>query len=182
MSLNITDYFEVMQQRDFLRTNQYRVAALTYKGISLTEQDLVYLRTGDIPSRTIQQVDVPYMGLNFKVPGTAQYQGTMQLSFYCDQPQIIRGIFEQMSFTTFDDDISGGQYTVAGSDILTFRTFNQTSPESTTTAYSLIGIFPTEVGTIQMDTTSNGTVANFTATIAYQYWRKTSGGATSAFE
>jgi hypothetical protein len=172
MPLAITDYFETMQQRDFLRLHQYRVAALSYKGLSLTEQDLVYLRTGEIPNRTINQVSVPFMGLNFQVPGTVQYQGTMQLNFYCDQPQIVRSIFESMSYTAFDDRYSGGQYTVSNQDILTFRTYNNTSPEQQTTVYNLVGIFPTEVGNIAMDTTNNGEAANFNVTIAYQYWEK----------
>jgi repressor of nif and glnA expression len=73
MPLAITDYFETMQQRDFLRRHQYRVSSLTYKGLSFTEQDLVYLRTGEIPNRTINSVPVPFMGLQFQVPGTVQY-------------------------------------------------------------------------------------------------------------
>ena len=173
MPLAITDYFETMQQRDFLRRHQYRVSSLTYKGLSFTEQDLVYLRTGEIPNRTINSVPVPFMGLQFQVPGTVQYQGTMTVNFYCDQPQIIRSLAEAMSYTAFDDRYSGGQYTVAGSDILTFRTYNNTSPEQQTTVYNLIGIFPQTVGAISMDTTNNGEAATFDVTFAYQYWEKT---------
>ena len=98
MALNITDYFKVMQARDFLRNHQYRVSALQYEGYLLGPDSLVYLKTAEIPNRTINSVAVPFMGLNFSVPGTAQYAGTMDLTFYCDQPQIIRSFFEAISF------------------------------------------------------------------------------------
>ena len=43
----------------------------------------------------------------------------------------------------------------------------------TNSLYTLVGIYPTSVGAISMDTTGNGDVVNFTAQIAYQYWEKT---------
>lgn len=177
MALAITDFFQVMQRRDFLRDHQYRISALAYNNISLTPDDLVYLRTAEIPNRTINSVAVPFMGLNFSVPGTAQYAGTIDVAFYCDQPQILRSIFEALSFSTFDDRTSGGNYTVSDDNRLTFFTYNnQPAPNGgnfqPTTVYTLHGIYPTTVGAISMDTTGNGTALNFTATLAYQFWRK----------
>ena len=177
MSLNITDYFRVMQQRDFLRNHQYRVSSIIYEGFTLgdnnNQDSLVYLKTAEVPNRTINSVAVPFMGLNFSVPGTAQYAGTMDLTFYCDQPQIIRSFFEAISFATFDERQSGGAYTVKANNVLSFYTYNNVSPETPTTQYTLVGIYPTVVGNLSMDTTGAGDVVNFTATIAYQYWTKT---------
>lgn len=172
MPLNITEYFNVMQQRDFLRNHQYRISNLIYEGFSLTETDLVYLRTAEIPSRTINSVPVPFMGLNFSVPGTAQYAGTMDLTFYCDQPQVIRSFFEAISYATFDNRSSGGAYTVSQSNVLSFYTYNNISTEVQTTGYTLIGIYPTSVGALSMDTTGQGDVLTFTASVAYQFWEK----------
>lgn len=161
-----------MQQRDFLRNHQYRVSGLIYEGFQLGEDSLVYLKTAEVPNRTINSVAVPFMGLNFSVPGTAQYAGTIELSFYCDQPQIIRSFFESISFATFDDRQSGGAYTVNRANLLSFYTYNNVSPESLTTGYTLIGIYPTVVGPLTMDTTGTGETVSFNATIAYQYWEK----------
>lgn len=172
MPLTINDYFDKMQKRDFLREMQYRVTVLNYGDIAVTLDDLVYLKTGDIPSRTITQVPVPFMGLNFSVPGTVQYPGTMNLTFYCDQPQIIRSTFEAMSYAAFDDRYSGGSYTVQRTDTLIFQTFDNAGPENITTQYLLEGIYPTEVGAITMDTTGNGQTTTLSVTIAYQYWTK----------
>lgn len=172
MALNINKYFQVMQERDFLRNHQYRVSGLIYEGYSLGEDSLIYLKTAEVPNRTINVVNVPFMGLNFSVPGTAQYAGTMELSFYCDQPQIIRSFFEAISFATFDDRFSGGAYTVNGANLLSFYTYNNVSPDAKTTEYTLVGIYPTVVGPLTMDTTGTGETVAFNATIAYQYWVK----------
>lgn len=172
MALNITDYFRVMQERDFLRNHQYRITGFIYEGFILGQDSLVYLKTAEVPTRTVNSVPVPFMGLNFSVPGTAQYGGTMDMTFYCDQPQIIRSFFEAISFATFDDRQSGGTYTVSDQNRLTFVTYDNVSPESVTTQYTLIGIYPTSVGALSMDTTGQGDVINFTAQIAYQFWQK----------
>jgi hypothetical protein len=172
MPLNITDYFRVMQERDFLRNHQYRVNSFLYEGFQLGPDSLVYLKTAELPSRTINSVAVPFMGLNFSVPGTAQYAGTMDLTFYCDSPQIIRNFFEGISFATFDNRTSGGAYTVRQENVMSFYTYNNVSPDEVVTQYTLVGIYPTSVGAIAMDTTGNGEVVSFTAQIAYQYWEK----------
>lgn len=177
MPLNITDYFRVMQERDFLRNHQYRVSSFIYEGFELGPDSLIYLKTAELPSRTINSVAVPFMGLNFSVPGTAQYAGTMDLTFYCDNPQIIRNFFEGISFATFDNRTSGGAYTVRNTNVLSFYTYDNSSPDTVVTSYTLVGIYPTSVGAIAMDTTGNGEVVNFTAQIAYQYWEKNLPGA-----
>ena len=172
MPLTITDYFRVMQERDFLRDHQYRVSALTYENFTLGLDSLVYLTTGQVPSRKINAVQVPYMGLNFTVPGTAQYDGTIDLTFYCDQPQIIRSFFEGISYATFDDRQSSGTYTINQANVLSFYTYSNVSTELPTTQYTLVGIFPISVGALAMNTTGQGAAVTFTATLGYQFWEK----------
>lgn len=172
MPLTITDYFRVMQQRDFLRDHQYRVSALTYETFTLGLDSLVYLKSAQVPSRKISTAAVPFMGLNFTVPGTAQYDGTIDLTFYCDQPQIIRAFFEGISYATFDDRLSSGAYTVNQANVLTFYTYSNVSTELPTTQYTLVGIYPITVGALTMDTTGSGNVVSFTAQLGYQFWEK----------
>ena len=52
------------------------------------------------------------------------------------------------------------------------RLLPRTYAQTVVTQYTLIGLYPTSVGAIAMDTTGNGDVVNFTAQIAYQYWEK----------
>ena len=73
----ISDFYRVAQERDFSRDFQFRVLNIQNDdgSVAITEDDLVYAKGGSIPGRTINVTDVPYMGLNFKVPGAATYSG-----------------------------------------------------------------------------------------------------------
>jgi hypothetical protein len=41
-----------------------------------------------------------------------------------------------------------------------------------TQLYTLYGVIPTTVGALEFDVTAGADAVNFTATIAYQYWRR----------
>ena len=73
----ISDFYRVAQERDFSRDFQFRVLNIQSAdgSFTITEDDLVYARSGSIPGRTINVSDAPYMGLNFKVAGGASYSG-----------------------------------------------------------------------------------------------------------
>ena len=84
----ITDFYRVAQERDFSRDFQFRVLSIQAgdgSDIAITEDDLVYARGGSIPARSITNQAVPYMGLNFNVPGAATYSGSYSLTFMADQ-------------------------------------------------------------------------------------------------
>lgn len=173
MAQDLKTYFQTLQQRDFLRSMQFRVNTLTYRGVSLlTEQDMVYIKTGSLPGRSVAPISVPYMGLNFKVPGTAQYGDSYQVTFYCDNGLTIKNLFEGLQMAVFDDRKSFGNYNTQGGDRIAFSTFNQNGVENITSGYELVGIFPTQIGDIAMDTTANGGTVDLPITFAYSYWRK----------
>ena len=73
----ISDFYRVAQERDFSRDFQFRVLNVQSGdgSFTITEDDLVYAKGGSIPGRTINVAEVPYMGLNFRVPGAATYTG-----------------------------------------------------------------------------------------------------------
>ena len=91
----ISDFYRVATERDFSRDFQFRVLSIDPGGASSTtfdEDDLVYCTAGSLPARTITNVAVPYMGLQFNLPGNATYPGSeaYTLQFYCDQNSQIR--------------------------------------------------------------------------------------------
>ena len=76
----ITDFYRVAQERDFSRDFHFRVLSIDAGdsgGISFDEDDLVYVKSASLPGRSIQNKPVPYMGMNFNVPGTVQYDGCL---------------------------------------------------------------------------------------------------------
>ena len=68
----ISDFYRVATERDFSRDFQFRVLSIEAGGASSTtfdEDDLVYCTAGSLPARSITNVAVPYMGLQFNLPG-----------------------------------------------------------------------------------------------------------------
>ena len=173
----ISDFYRVALQRDFARNFQFRLLSINTGGassITFDENDLVYLTAGTLPGRSIQNVAVPYMGLNFNIPGVATYDGSdaYTLNFYCDSRSQIRRKFEDWSRDTFDDATSTGNYftprQTATIDMLQLDTqLNRVSQ------YQLVGVSVRNVGPIEYNISAGtGDVVNFTATVAYHYFRR----------
>ena len=172
----IQKFFSVLRTRDFARDFQFRVMDIRDRGVSLlTQEDLVYAKGGDIPGRTIGTVSVPYMGLQFKVPGAASYptSDAYRLTFYADSENLIRTVFERWSEITFDDATSTGNYKLFENSVVSLAQLNQKL--EIVNKYNLIGVFPVEVGALTYKTVGSGESIEFSATLAYQYWRKNLG-------
>lgn len=173
----IQKFFSTLRTRDFARDFQFRVLDVRDRGVSLlTEEDLVYAKGGNIPGRTIGTIPVPYMGLQFRVPGAASYPGSdsFELTFYADSENLIRTVFERWSEITFDDATSTGNYRLFDNSQVVLAQLNQKL--EIVNRYILFGCFPVEVGGLTYKTTGSGDTVEFKVTLAYQYWRKNLGG------
>jgi len=142
--------------------------------VSFTEEDLVYATTATLPGKTINNVAVPYMGLNFNVPGTVTYDGSdgYSLTFRSDESHNLREKFLQVQQDTFDDADSTGNYFMPTADavidlVLLDKELNRVAQ------YQLVGCSIRNVGPQEYDSTGTGDVVTFTTTIAYHYFRKT---------
>ena len=93
---NIQDFYRVAQERDFLRSFQFRILDVSNQGVPvLTQDDLVYATTASLPARSINTFSQAFMGLNFNVPGTASYPGSdgYALNFRSDSEATLRRLF-----------------------------------------------------------------------------------------
>lgn len=175
----ISDFYRVSQERDFQRDFQFRVLNIqTGDGTTaaFTEDDLVYVRTATLPGKTINNKVVNYMGLAFNVPGSVTYDGSAawELEFYCDQASSIRQIFEKYTQDIFDDETSTGNYFVPKSTAIIDLVQLNTQLEAVAN-YQLVGVYATSVGPLAYNPADGtGDTIKFKATMAYQYWRRTS--------
>lgn len=175
MAQNISDFYRSVQSKDFARQFQFRVGQLA--NTNFGEDTLVYLETANLPGRTINNVQVPFMGLNFNVPGTASYPGSESyaVTFRCDQNYDIRSVLENATFNTFDDGTSSGNYNIArNSSVISLDLLGKNG--STIRQYTLYGAYVVSVGDMSYNLGDNGTIQTVPATLAYQYWRVTSTG------
>ena len=172
MAQNIADFYRTVQERDFARQFQFRVIQLA--NTNFNEEEFVYLETANLPGRTINNIQVPFMGLNFNVPGTASYPGSdsYAVSFRCDQNYNIRSVLENATFNTFDDQSSTGDYNIArNSSVMILNLLGKDS--TVIRQYTLYGAYVTSVGDISYNLGDNGAIVLVPATLAYQYWRVT---------
>lgn len=173
----ISKFYSVAAGRDFSRDFLFRVTSMNLAGIDgeITEEDLIYAKAANLPGRTISNVAVPYMGLNFNIPGAASYTGAegYTLTFYVDSKSRLRTLFEKASRAMFDDATSTGLYGTP--DNTNFIELAQLDKDlSVITTYKLIGASIRSVGDIQYQMSSGtGQTVELTVTIAYHFYNKT---------
>lgn len=163
--MSILDFYNTAQQKEFSRKFQFRVQSLG----PLTEQDMCYITTSKLPGKTIYNVKVAYMGLDFNIPGAVQYTGSdaWDLTFRADEGMNIRSAIDGWQSAIFSHQASGGAYGVPTQQAtLTLLGKNDAPLRS----YILHGIYPVKIGEIEYDRTNAGDVVTFNATFAYQFW------------
>lgn len=170
MSQTIQDFYRVAQQRDFARDFQLRVLQLG--DLSFNEDDLIYLRTAILPDRQVTNHQVAYMGLDFNVPGSVKFAGSdaWDVLFWADAKYSVREKLETWQKTIFDDETSKGNMTVPGTDrVVTLQMVDEQLED--VKKYQLFGCYIKNLGTINFDIQGTGAPREFTAQLAYQYWR-----------
>lgn len=173
MPQTIQDFFRVAQERGFSRDFMMRVTSIGND--TLNEDDFVYITTKALPSRSIANQPVPYMGLQFNVPGTAQYPGsdTWNVVFRNDLKGVVRKKLEDWQVNEiFDDETSTGDLSIRGlENVIQLDLLDEQNNVLDT--YKLYGVYIKELGTIDYDQTGTGALTTFTAVLAYHYWRHT---------
>ena len=170
----IADFYRVAAARDFQRDVQFRLLAISPGGTTTTynQDDLVYARAATLPARAISNVKASYMGLNFNIPGTANYPNSENytLEFYNDADNDLYKKFEDWSRDIFDDASSTGNYfppTQASTiDLIQLDTeMNQVDQ------YQLVGVSIRNVGPIQYNISEGtGDLIKFPVTLSYHYY------------
>jgi len=175
VSQNIQNFYRAAADRDFSRDFLFRVTQMQLQGVpALTEDQLVYARTANLPGRAIANIPVPFMGLNINVPGGATYPGSdaYALTFYLDANSELRNYFEAASRSLFDDTNSTGEYGTPDDDF--FIQLAQLDKDLEPIAeYKLVGASLRTIEDITYNMAEGtGETAKITATVAYHYYNK----------
>ena len=171
MAQTIQDFFRVSQSRDFARDYMLRVVSIGED--TFNEDDFVYVTTANLPDRTITNQAVPYMGLDFNVPGTVKYPGSAgwAITFRNDKNGILRKKFETWQIgKVFDDQTSTGDLAPRGIDkVLQLNLVDDKL--QTVNTYKLYGVYVVSLGAVNYNIAGTGAPTTFQATLAYHYWR-----------
>jgi len=164
--MSIQKFYNAAKANEFARDFQFRIRVLG----PFNEDDLVYMTTSTLPGRAISNQPVPFMGLQFNVPGSVTYTGSESwgVTFRCDEGINIRNKLENWQKEIFDDQTSTGKYGVPAEEATLDLLGKDLEPLR---RYNLIGIYPVTIGPLNYDVTGSGAPVTFEASFAYQYWR-----------
>jgi hypothetical protein len=170
---DIQKFYNIAIGRDFSRDFLFRVTSLQLPGIpALTDDELIYAKAAALPGRNIGNVAVPYMGLNFNIPGSVEYPGSdgYSLEFYLDANTRLRTFFERASRVMFDDQSSTGAYGTPGSD--SYITLAQLDKKlEPLSVYKLVGASIRNIENIEYNMSAGkGETVTVSTTIAYHYY------------
>lgn len=163
--MSILKFYETAKAKEFARDFQFRVVTLG----PLTTDDIVYIRTGSLPGKSIENHQVPYMGLNFNVPGSTKYDGSdnWSVTFLADEAMNIRSKLEAWMSEIFSVETSSGKYGVP-SEIATLDLLDKEF--NAVRRYNLIGTYIKSIEALNYDIKGAGKPQEFNAVMAYQYW------------
>lgn len=174
----IQKFYSTATQRDFARLFQFRLTS--FGNVIFNTEHYTYVETASLPGRSINNVQVPYMGLQFNVPGTVSYPGSngYAVTFRCDQNYDLRAALEGALFNTFDEADSTGEYSIPGSDnILEMQLLDKDM--NPVRYYTLYGVYIQALADTAYDIKDTGSIATINATLAYQYWRSSKTSTTA---
>jgi len=169
---DINNFFQQALNKDFARTNLFRVLYITSGATNITfdEKDLVYVTSTTLPNRAINNIKVPFMGLSFNVPGTANYPNSdsWQITFRMPQDLSLRAKLELWTRGTFDDATSTGAYNLR--DLGNIGLALMGKDGGVLRVYNLIVAYCVSLGAYNLNVTQAGEIVEQQATLAYQYW------------
>lgn len=166
----IQQFYSTAQNRDFARLFQFKVTR--FPGVRFSPDHFVYLESASVPGRSITNIPITYMGMDFNTPGTVKYPGAAgyNVTFRCDASYNIRSALEAATFNLFDEGTSRGTYAMPGTDqVLVMELFNRNM--DTVRTYTLMGAWVQAIGDTAYDVKDGGTVQTVQCTLAYQFWR-----------
>jgi len=173
----IQNFYRIASTRDFARDVNFRLLSINTGGsstVTFNEDDLVYIKAASLPGRSITNIQVPYMGLKFNIPGTATYPGSdsYELKFFCDAKSAIRQKFEQWTNDIFNDGNSTGNYFTPRQNSV-IDMIQVDTQLNRIAQYQLVGVSVIDCGPLQYNISEgNGQTVEFVAKISYHYFRK----------
>jgi len=127
-----------------------------------------------LPASTVASVDVGYFGRKVKVAGNRTFE-PWSITVINDEDFIVRKSMENWlaSINGHETNLKNSGATSRPADYQStaiVRQFSKGPEELAIRAYQFVNIFPTEVGSIDMDWDTTDTLETYTVTFDYDYW------------
>jgi hypothetical protein len=155
---------------DLARPNRFEVSA------SVLGTGLRFLaKAASLPGATLGVMETPYMGRMVKIAGDRVYADWDVTVYQDDRGTVRKAVEEWQKVALSHEQNIGAAAHLQYKEDVTVRQLNR--QDSVIQEYKLIGCFPTEIGLLDMAWDSNDTPAEFTITLAYDYYETEGGSA-----
>lgn len=153
------------------RPNLFSVMLTAPAGINIPNGGQFEVKAAQIPSATIAQVDVPYFGRQIRVAGNRTFE-PWTVTIFNKENFAVRNAMEQWmqkinSHVSNDLTLEGQAYKA---DAIV-QHFGKSATAQPIAEYKFMGLFPTEISTIELGWDTNDSIEEFTVTFAYDYWQ-----------
>lgn len=179
MAFSVND-FRSQMQGDGARPNLFEVS-MPFPGFSApgnAQTKLTFMcKSAQLPGSTLGIVPVQYFGRELKFVGNRTFQD-WTITIINDEDFSIRNAFERWMNGINSHNLNvrnplalaPGGYTVDG-DVTQFGKKGDVLKK-----YKFLGLFPTDISTIDVDWGSNDTIEEFTVNLSYQWWESADTG------
>jgi hypothetical protein len=163
------------------RPNLFRVQVDMSAGNGGAEKLTFTCRAASLPAETLGTIEVPYFGRKVKVAGDRTF-AEWSLTVLNDEDFIVRRSFEiwnnRINFHN-ENVRDGGIYNIEGgpgaykkdADI-----YHYDKAGDIIAQYKMQGMFPSEIGAVELAWDTNDTIEEFTVTMQYDFWTAVEAG------
>ena len=129
------------------------------------------IRAAQIPSSTIAQVDVPYQGRQVRVAGNRTFEPWTVTILNAENFSVRNSLEKWMSSINGHESNIGQDRASSYKADAIVKHFGKDGRELSNGVYNFVGLFPTELSTIELAWDSNDVIEEFTCTFAFDYWQ-----------
>ena len=132
---------------------------------SLQQQDF-FIKSAQLPASTLGLIEVPYKGRKIKRPGDRTFAEWTITVLASDDLPLRHG------FETWSNQLNDHEEINSTIDLGQEWTVAAIKPDGTIHGhrYRFFNVFPSEVGTVDLNYETVDTIAEFTVTLQYDYW------------
>ncbi len=131
-------------------------------------------RAASLPASTLGNIDVPYMGRKIKVAGDRTY-ADWTITILNDEKFTVKSLLEAWSH-----DINHFELNTRSARLYNLSQYKRDASimhldkkGDIIATYKFVGMYPTEVGAIDVAMDTNDTIEEYTVTFSYDYWEPT---------
>ena len=141
-----------------------------------------YCKSATLPSSTLGEIPVPFMGRNFYEYGDREFD-PWEITCYNSQDFAVRSFFEhwmngmnlhQENRETYNGGANGGIFRGGVGNyfnyFIDFKVEQLDRRNNVIYTYNMVNAFPTRCGEIQLDYGQQNSIEEFPVTLRYQYW------------